>query len=82
MSRGNRQALPAEGVKVCAVCGRIDSVDPAVMGGVAERLAADLGYTLDVGHVALSGTCRDCGRRTCATRPVRCSSVPCRTSAS
>ena len=45
---------------VCAGCGRIDSVDPAVMDGVAERLAADLGYTLDVGHVALSGTCRDC----------------------
>ncbi|SCX46245.1 nickel uptake regulator, Fur family [Klenkia marina] len=45
---------------VCSVCGRIDSVDPAVMDGVAERLAADLGYSLDVGHVALSGTCRDC----------------------
>lgn len=45
---------------VCATCGRIDSVDPRLMDGVAERLGADLGFTLDVGHVALSGTCRDC----------------------
>lgn len=45
---------------VCAECGRIDSVDPQLMDGVAERLAADLGFTVDVGHVALSGTCRAC----------------------
>ena len=45
---------------VCQTCGEITSVDPALLDGAAERLGADLGFTLDVGHVALSGTCRAC----------------------
>jgi Fur family transcriptional regulator, ferric uptake regulator len=45
---------------VCQACGEVTSVDPALLDGAAERLAADLGFTLDVGHVALSGTCRAC----------------------
>lgn len=45
---------------VCQVCGEISSVDPGVLDGAAERLRADLGFSLDVGHVALSGTCRAC----------------------
>ncbi|GAB4080657.1 transcriptional repressor [Modestobacter muralis] len=45
---------------VCQTCGEISSVDPGVLDGAAERLGADLGFTLDVGHVALSGTCRAC----------------------
>ena len=45
---------------VCASCGAIDSADSALLDGAAERLAAELGFTLDVGHVALSGTCRAC----------------------
>jgi Fur family ferric uptake transcriptional regulator len=45
---------------VCQSCGQISSVDPALLERAAERLAADLGFTLDVGHVALSGTCRAC----------------------
>jgi Fur family ferric uptake transcriptional regulator len=45
---------------VCQVCGEISSVDPTVLDGAAERLGADLGFSLDVGHVALSGTCRAC----------------------
>ena len=45
---------------VCASCGAIDSADPDLLDGAAERLAADLGFTVDVGHVALSGTCRAC----------------------
>lgn len=48
---------------VCAGCGAISSVDPALLDGAAERLAADLGFALDVGHVALSGTCRACRER-------------------
>ena len=48
---------------VCAGCGEISSVDPALLDGAAERLAADLGFQLDVGHVALSGTCRACRER-------------------
>ena len=45
---------------VCSSCGEIASADPALLEEAAERLAADLGFTLDVGHVALSGTCRRC----------------------
>jgi Fur family ferric uptake transcriptional regulator len=45
---------------VCASCGEISSADPALLEAAAERLVADLGFTLDVGHVALSGTCRRC----------------------
>ena len=48
---------------VCASCGEISSADPALLDGAAERLAADLGFQLDVGHVALSGTCRACRER-------------------
>jgi len=45
---------------VCASCGAIASADPDLLSAAAERLAADLGFTVDVGHVALSGTCRAC----------------------
>ncbi len=48
---------------VCQSCGVIASADPSLLDGAAERLAADLGFTVDVGHVALSGTCRDCRGR-------------------
>ena len=45
---------------VCSSCGEVSSVDPELLAGAAERLAAELGFTVDVGHVALSGTCRAC----------------------
>jgi Fur family transcriptional regulator, ferric uptake regulator len=48
---------------VCSSCGAVASADPAVLRAAAERLAADLGFSVDVGHVALSGTCRDCRAR-------------------
>ncbi|MBB3085042.1 Fur family transcriptional regulator [Geodermatophilus sabuli] len=48
---------------VCQGCGAIVSADPALLDSAAERLAADLGFQLDVGHVALSGTCRACRER-------------------
>src|ERR1700712_691049 len=48
---------------VCASCGAIDSADPGLPDAPAERLAADLGFSVDVGHVALSGTCRECRER-------------------
>ncbi len=47
----------------CAGCGTVTSVDPTLLDSAAERLAADLGFTVDVGHVALSGTCRECRRK-------------------
>jgi Fur family ferric uptake transcriptional regulator len=49
---------------VCASCGEVTSADPALLADAAERLAAELGFTVDVGHVALSGTCRACRERT------------------
>ncbi|MCA0145947.1 Fur family transcriptional regulator [Blastococcus sp. LR1] len=48
---------------VCASCGEISSAAPDLLDEAAERLAAELGFTVDVGHVALSGTCRDCRER-------------------
>jgi len=48
---------------VCSSCGEISSADPDLLAGAAERLAAELGFTVDVGHVALTGTCRACRER-------------------
>jgi Fur family ferric uptake transcriptional regulator len=48
---------------VCQSCGEISSVAPDLLDTAAERLSADLGFTIDVGHVALSGTCRACQQR-------------------
>ena len=46
----------------CATCGEVVSVDPGVLDSAAERLLDEIGFTVDVGHVALSGTCRACRR--------------------
>lgn len=54
---------------VCAACGEISSVAPDLLDGAAERLAAELGFTVDVGHVALSGTCRACRERAGSETP-------------
>ena len=48
---------------VCASCGAVESAPPGLLDAAAERLAAELGFTLDEGHVALSGTCRACRDR-------------------
>ena len=48
---------------VCASCGAVESAPSGLLDAAAERLAAELGFTVDVGHVALSGTCRACRER-------------------
>ena len=48
---------------VCQSCGEIASAPPGLLDSAAERLGAELGFTVDVGHVALSGTCRACRER-------------------
>jgi Fur family transcriptional regulator, ferric uptake regulator len=54
---------------VCATCGAVESAPSGLLDGAAERLAAELGFTVDVGHVALSGTCRACRERAGEEKP-------------
>lgn len=44
---------------VCRNCHKVISVDPHVLTPVSERLAADHGFTIDVGHLTVFGTCGD-----------------------
>jgi Fur family transcriptional regulator, ferric uptake regulator len=44
---------------VCRNCHRVISVDPDVLTPVAERLEADHGFSIDVGHLTVFGTCGD-----------------------
>lgn len=45
---------------VCGGCGAVFDADPSVADGLVRRLAADYGFVADVGHLSVSGTCRDC----------------------
>ena len=53
---------------VCHACGRVTEIPTDPMAELADRLRADSGFEVDVTHVALSGTCRDC-RDAAVTRP-------------
>jgi Fur family transcriptional regulator, ferric uptake regulator len=44
---------------VCRNCHKVISVDPDVLNPVSERLAAEHGFTIDVGHLTVFGTCGD-----------------------
>ena len=44
---------------VCRNCHKVISVDPDVLTPVTERLRADHGFTVDVGHLTVFGTCED-----------------------
>lgn len=44
----------------CHRCGRVDEVPTDVLAGVRGSVLAEYGFELDVCHLALSGTCRDC----------------------
>ncbi|MDT4989170.1 MAG: Fur family transcriptional regulator, ferric uptake regulator, partial [Micromonosporaceae bacterium] len=45
---------------VCRGCGSVDELTPTVLDGLVASLAADRGFLVDVGHVALFGTCGHC----------------------
>jgi Fur family transcriptional regulator, ferric uptake regulator len=45
---------------VCRNCRRVISVDPDVLNSLTDRLAADHGFSLDVGHLTIFGTCAEC----------------------
>jgi Fur family ferric uptake transcriptional regulator len=64
---GTAYHLAADGVRhphvQCRVCGRVRDLPPDLLDEVAAVVAGRYGYVLDVGHVALSGTCPDCAAR-------------------
>jgi Fur family transcriptional regulator, ferric uptake regulator len=45
---------------VCRNCRKVMSVDPGVVAPLAERLEAEHGFVLDIGHLAVFGRCVDC----------------------
>jgi len=44
----------------CSVCGRVLDLSQDLLDEARDRVAAELGFELDTGHVALSGRCADC----------------------
>ena len=45
---------------VCRNCHRVRSVDPEVVAPFAEQLRAKQDFVIDVGHLAIFGTCVEC----------------------
>ena len=45
---------------VCRNCHTVISVGPDVLQPLLDRLDADHGFTVDVGHLTVFGTCKDC----------------------
>jgi Fur family ferric uptake transcriptional regulator len=45
---------------VCRACGHIEELPVETVTPLAQTLRAERGFNLDVGHVALFGTCRRC----------------------
>jgi Fur family ferric uptake transcriptional regulator len=48
---------------VCRGCGGVEEAPPAILDGLVAALATDRGFLVDVGHVALFGTCGHCADR-------------------
>lgn len=46
---------------VCHRCGAVQEASLELMRPLADRLQAERGFVLDIGHVALFGTCERCG---------------------
>lgn len=47
----------------CHHCGAVSSVPADIFAPVVRRLAAENGFVVDVGHVAISGRCADCSAK-------------------
>ena len=45
---------------VCRNCHQVISVDPVTIAPLAERLEAEQGFVIDVGHLAVFGQCVEC----------------------
>ncbi len=52
---------------VCRNCHRVVSVDPGVLTELTDRLSADHGFTVDVGHLTVFGWCRTCAQERAET---------------
>jgi Fur family ferric uptake transcriptional regulator len=48
---------------VCGGCGAISEISPDRLAGLVEELREELGFRVDVDHVAFTGRCADCSRR-------------------
>lgn len=48
---------------VCRSCGRVDEIAPELLRPLADQLAGQGGFLVDIGHVALFGVCRECGEQ-------------------
>ena len=46
---------------VCRDCGGVEEAGPELLAAVVERLEAERGFSVDVGHFAVFGRCRSCG---------------------
>ena len=44
----------------CRGCGEVTDADPALFGPMLESLTAAHGFTVDLGHLTVFGTCRKC----------------------
>ncbi|MCN0177985.1 Fur family transcriptional regulator [Salinispora arenicola] len=45
---------------VCRECGAIDEIDPTLLRPLADQLAEQRGFRVDIGHVSLFGRCERC----------------------
>ena len=54
---------------VCRDCGEVQEAGVEVLGEVVERLEAERGFRVDVGHLAVFGRCRGCTRAGAAPGP-------------
>ncbi|SNT61676.1 Fur family transcriptional regulator, ferric uptake regulator [Asanoa hainanensis] len=48
---------------VCRSCGEVTEIEPSVLQPLVDQLAAERGFRVDVGHVALFGDCGSCEGR-------------------
>ena len=54
-------AAPEHVHLVCRACQTVAEADPDVIEAFTDSLAHRYGFTTDVGHLTIFGTCRDCG---------------------
>ena len=45
---------------VCRDCGAVEEVPPGVLDAVVQTLERERGFSVDVGHFAVFGRCREC----------------------